>query len=35
MKDSLAGRLLKFDIFPLSFEEFLIFKQKDNLSKLI
>jgi predicted AAA+ superfamily ATPase len=26
MKDSLAGRLLKFDIFPLSFEEFLIFK---------
>jgi predicted AAA+ superfamily ATPase len=35
MKDSLAGRLLKFDIFPLSFEEFLIFKWEDNLAKLV
>jgi predicted AAA+ superfamily ATPase len=35
MKDSLAGRLLKFDIFPLSFEEFLIFKWEDNLARLI
>jgi predicted AAA+ superfamily ATPase len=35
MKDSLAWRLLKFDIFPLSFEEFLIFKWKDNLAKLV
>jgi predicted AAA+ superfamily ATPase len=26
LKDSLVGRLIKFEIFPLSFEEFLIFK---------
>jgi predicted AAA+ superfamily ATPase len=31
MKDSMAGRLLKFDVFPLSFEEFLIFKGKNSL----
>ena len=35
LKDSLVWRLIKFDIFPLSFEEFLIFKQKENLAKLI
>ena len=35
LKDSLVWRIIKFDIFPLSFEEFLIFKQKNNLSKLI
>lgn len=33
--DSLVWRLLKFDIYPLSFEEFLIFKGKDNLADLI
>ncbi len=33
MKDSLAWRMFKFDIYPLSFEEFLIFKWKDNLAK--
>ena len=35
MKDSLVGRLLKFDIFPLNFEEFLLFKWKENLSLLV
>ncbi len=35
LKDSLAGRLLKFDIYPLSFKEFLIFKDKSNLSSLV
>ncbi|NLA25156.1 MAG: ATP-binding protein [Bacteroidales bacterium] len=35
LHDSLAGRLIKFEIYPLSFEEFLIFKDKENLSKLI
>jgi len=33
--NSLAGRLIKFEIFPLSFEEFLIFKQKENLANLV
>ena len=32
LKDSLVGRLIKFEIFPLSFEEFLIFKGKQNLA---
>lgn len=35
LKDSLAWRMLKFDILPLSFEEFLIFKWKENLSNII
>lgn len=35
LKDSLVGRLIKFDILPLSFEEFLIFKWKENLANLI
>lgn len=35
LKDSLVGRIIKFEIYPLSFEEFLIFKEKENLSKLI
>lgn len=35
LKDSLAGRMMKFEIFPLSFEEFLIFKGKENLANLI
>ncbi len=35
LKDSLVGRIIKFDILPLSFEEFLIFKWKDNLSKIV
>lgn len=35
LKDSLVWRLIKFDILPLSFEEFLIFKWKDNLSNII
>jgi len=34
-KDSLVGRLIKFEIFPLSFEEFLIFKKKENLANMI
>lgn len=34
-KDSLAWRLLKFDIFPLSFEEFLIFKDRPELAKFV
>lgn len=33
--DSLVGRLMKFDIYPLSFEEFLVFKGKDNLASLV
>lgn len=35
MKDSLVWRILKFEIFPLTFEEFLVFKNKDNLAKLV
>ena len=35
MKDSLAGRLMKFEIHPLTFKEFLIFKGKDVLAKRI
>jgi len=35
LKDSLVWRMIKFDILPLSFEEFLIFKKKNNLSTLI
>lgn len=34
-KDSLAWRLFKFDINPLNFEEFLVFKGKENLAKQI
>ena len=34
-KDSLAWRLFKFDITPLSFEEFLIFKGQENLASQI
>jgi len=34
-KDSLAWRLLKFDIYPLSFEEFLIFKGRDELAECV
>ena len=30
LKDSLVWRLIKFDIYPLSFEEFLRFKEKKN-----
>ena len=35
LKDSLVGWLIKFEIFPLSFEEFLIFKDKQNLANMI
>jgi len=35
LKDSLVGRLLKFEILPLSFEEFLIFKGKQNLVNMV
>jgi uncharacterized protein len=35
LKDSLVGRLMKFEIYPLSFEEFLRFKGKDNLANII
>jgi len=35
LKDSLVWRMIKFDILPLSFKEFLIFKWKNKLSKLI
>ena len=35
LKDSLVWRMIKFDIFPLSFKEFLRFKHKDNLAKLV
>ncbi len=35
LADSLVWRIIKFDILPLSFEEFLIFKQKNNLASLI
>lgn len=33
--DSLVWRLIIFDIYPLSFKEFLIFKEKNNLAKLV
>lgn len=33
--DSLVWRLIKFDIYPLSFEEFFIFRDKDNLANLV
>jgi len=35
LKDSLVWRMIKFDIFPLSFEEFLIFNKKENLANLV
>ena len=35
LKDSLVGRLIKFEILPLCFEEFLIFKEKPNLANMI
>lgn len=35
MKDSLAGRIVKFEIFPLDYEEFLRFRGKDNLADLV
>lgn len=35
LKDSLVGRLMKFEIYPLAFEEFLLFKGKDNLAQMI
>ena len=35
LKDSLAGRMLKFEIYPLSFEEFLRFKEKNELANAI
>jgi len=35
MKDSLVWRMIKFDIYPLSFKEFLIFNKKENLSNLV
>ena len=35
LKDSLVWRMIKFDIFPLSFEEFLIFNNKENLANLV
>ena len=35
LQDSLVGRLIKFEIFPLSFEEFLIFKGKQKLADMI
>lgn len=35
LKDSLVGRLMKFEIYPLAFEEFLSFKGKDNLAQMI
>ncbi|MCL2651363.1 MAG: ATP-binding protein [Candidatus Azobacteroides sp.] len=35
LKDSLVGRLIKFEVFPLSFEEFLVFKGKQNLANMI
>ena len=34
LKDSLVGRLMKFEIYPLAFEEFLSFKGKDNLAQM-
>lgn len=34
LMDSLVGRILKFEIFPLSFYEFLVFKNKENLAIL-
>lgn len=35
MKDSMAGRLLIFNVYPLNFYEYLIFKGKDNLANQI
>lgn len=35
IEDSMVGRLVKFDVFPLSFSEFLIFKDKPNLAKMV
>lgn len=35
LKDSLVWRMIKFDIYPLSFSEFLTFKHKQNLTNLI
>ncbi len=34
LNDYLVWRMIKFDIYPLSFQEFLIFKNKENLAKL-
>lgn len=35
LKDSLVGRLIKFDIFPLNFREFLRFNNKENLVNFV
>lgn len=35
MKDSLVWRILKFEIYPLDFHEFLVFNWKDNLANVI
>ncbi len=35
LQDSLAGRMIKFEIYPLSFQEFLLFKDRENLSRLV
>jgi len=35
LRDSLVWRMIKFDIYPLSFEEFLVFRWKDNLASII
>jgi uncharacterized protein len=35
LNDSLVWRMIKFDIYPLSFQEFLIFKNKGNLANLV
>ncbi|MDD2870768.1 MAG: ATP-binding protein [Candidatus Gracilibacteria bacterium] len=35
LKDSLVGRLIKFDIYPLNFREFLRFNHKENLVNFV
>ena len=35
LKNSMVWRMLTFEVYPLNFQEFLIFKWKDNLSNLI
>lgn len=35
LKDSLVWRLIKFDIYPLNFKEFLRFSNKENLSNFV
>ncbi len=35
LKNSMVWRMLIFEVYPLNFQEFLVFKWKDNLAKLV